>query len=32
MWLTHGPTGSHDCVEFTDWAGVDEFARRVSLM
>lgn len=32
MWLTHGPTGSHDCVEFTDWAGVDAFARRVSLM
>ena len=32
MWLTHGPTGSHDCVEFTDSAGVDAFARRVSLM
>lgn len=30
MWLTHGPTGSQDCVEFTDWAGVDAFARRVS--
>jgi menaquinone-dependent protoporphyrinogen oxidase len=32
MWLTHGPTGSHDCVEFTDWAGVDAFARRISSM
>jgi menaquinone-dependent protoporphyrinogen oxidase len=32
MWLTHGPTGSHDCVEFTDWDAVDAFARRVSLM
>lgn len=32
MWLTRGPTGSHDCVEFTDWAGVDAFARRISSM
>lgn len=30
MWLTRGPTGSHDCVEFTDWTAVDAFARRVS--
>lgn len=32
MWMTHGPTGSHDCVEFTNWAGVDAFARRVSTL
>lgn len=30
MWMTHGPTGSHDCVDFTNWASVDAFARRVS--
>lgn len=30
MWLTHGPTGSHDCIEFTNWASVDAFAHRVS--
>lgn len=30
MWLTRGPTGSHDCVEFTKWASVDAFGDRVS--
>ncbi|GAB3668400.1 menaquinone-dependent protoporphyrinogen IX dehydrogenase [Ramlibacter alkalitolerans] len=29
MWLTHGPTDPRACVEFTDWASVDAFARRV---
>jgi len=30
MWLTHGPTGAHDCVEFTNWASVDAFGHRVA--
>lgn len=30
MWLTHGPTDPHACVEFTDWPGVDAFGDRVS--
>jgi len=30
MWLTGGPTHASAKVEFTDWAAVDEFARRVS--
>jgi menaquinone-dependent protoporphyrinogen oxidase len=30
MWLTDGPTGPNDCVEFTDWASVDAFGQRVS--
>jgi menaquinone-dependent protoporphyrinogen oxidase len=30
MWLTHGPTDPHTCVEFTDWLAVEQFARRVS--
>ncbi len=30
MWLTHGPTGAHDCVEFTHWASVDAFGERVA--
>jgi len=30
MWLTHGPTNPHDCVEFTDWASVDAFGHRIS--
>jgi len=30
MWLTHGPTDPRACVEFTDWASVDAFGRRVS--
>jgi menaquinone-dependent protoporphyrinogen oxidase len=29
MWLTGGPTGARDVVDFTDWAAVDAFARRV---
>jgi len=32
MWLTDGPTGAHDCVDFTDWAAVDVFAGRVSAL
>jgi menaquinone-dependent protoporphyrinogen oxidase len=30
MWLTHGPTGAQDCVEFTNWANVDAFGHRVA--
>ncbi|MDO9243209.1 MAG: menaquinone-dependent protoporphyrinogen IX dehydrogenase [Rhodocyclaceae bacterium] len=30
MWVTHGPTGAHDCVEFTNWASVDAFGKRVA--
>ncbi len=26
MWLTDGPTGTDDMIDFTDWAQVDEFA------
>lgn len=29
MLLTHGPTGTHDCVDFTDWVSVEEFGRRI---
>lgn len=32
MWLTGGPTGPHDCVEFTNWESVDLFGRRVLSM
>lgn len=32
MWLTHGPTDPQACVEFTDWEGVDAFARQVSAL
>ena len=32
MWLTHGPTDPHACVEFTDWASVDAFGHRVSCL
>ncbi|WP_088285317.1 menaquinone-dependent protoporphyrinogen IX dehydrogenase [Ideonella sp. A 288] len=30
MWLTGGPTGAHDCVDFTDWAAVDAFGEQVA--
>jgi menaquinone-dependent protoporphyrinogen oxidase len=30
MWLTGGPTDAKARVEFTDWAAVDDFARRVA--
>jgi menaquinone-dependent protoporphyrinogen oxidase len=30
MWLTHGPINLDACVDFTDWAAVDDFARRFS--
>jgi len=30
MWLTHGPTDPSACVDFTDWAAVDAYAKRVS--
>ncbi|HUP06953.1 MAG TPA: menaquinone-dependent protoporphyrinogen IX dehydrogenase [Caldimonas sp.] len=30
MWLTGGPTDRTACVDFTDWAAVDAFAKRVS--
>ena len=29
MWVTNGPTDANTDVEFTDWAKVDAFARRV---
>lgn len=32
MWLTRGPTNPAAVVEFTDWARVDAFARRVAAM
>lgn len=32
MWLTGGPTGPRDVVDFTDWSQVDAFARAVSRM
>jgi menaquinone-dependent protoporphyrinogen oxidase len=32
MWLTHGPTGPRDCLEFTDWASVDAFGHSVSCL
>ncbi|MCE9679675.1 menaquinone-dependent protoporphyrinogen IX dehydrogenase [Shewanella sp. AS1] len=30
MWLTKGPTDTQGCYEFTDWDGVDAFARAFS--
>lgn len=30
MWLTDGPTGAHDCVDFTDWDAVDAFGEQVA--
>jgi menaquinone-dependent protoporphyrinogen oxidase len=30
MWLTHGPTNPHACVEFTDWASVEVFGQRIA--
>ena len=32
MWITDGPTDPASVVEFTDWASVDDFARRVSAL
>ena len=32
MWLTRGPTDPAAVVEFTDWARVDAFARRVAAL
>lgn len=32
MWLTKGPTGANDVVDFTDWARVDEFAQQIGQM
>jgi menaquinone-dependent protoporphyrinogen oxidase len=32
MWLTKGPTDPHTDVEFTDWAAVEAFGRRVAEM
>ena len=32
MWLTHGPTDPHACVEFTDWPSVDAFGHRVACL
>ena len=32
MWLTDGPTGSRDVVDFTDWAQVDAFAQVIARM
>ena len=32
MWLTRGPTGRRDVIDFTDWGEVDAFARVISRM
>ena len=32
MWVTQGPTDPATVVEFTDWARVDAFARRIGTM
>ncbi|GAB6042765.1 menaquinone-dependent protoporphyrinogen IX dehydrogenase [Endothiovibrio diazotrophicus] len=32
MWLTHGPTDPRGVHEFTDWAAVEAFGRRVAEM
>ncbi len=32
MWLTHGPTGRNDVIDFTDWAAVDAFADAIIRM
>jgi menaquinone-dependent protoporphyrinogen oxidase len=32
MWLTDGPTGARDVIDFTDWAQVDEFAHVIDRM
>ena len=32
MWMTKGPTGLESVVEYTDWAEVEAFGRRVSEM
>ena len=29
MWMTKGPTGARDVVEFTDWHQVDNFGQRI---
>ena len=30
MWMTKGPTGRNDVVDFTDWADVEAFGRRLA--
>jgi menaquinone-dependent protoporphyrinogen oxidase len=32
MWVTHGPTGSQDVIDYTDWAQVEAFADVISRM
>lgn len=32
MWLTNGPTGRNDVIDFTDWAAVDAFADAIIRM
>ena len=32
MWVTHGPTGRREVIDFTDWAQVDAFAEVISRM
>jgi len=32
MWLTNGPTDTRSVVEFTDWARVNTFARKVAAL
>ena len=32
MWMTHGPTGRREVIDFTDWAQVDAFAQVISRM
>lgn len=31
MWLTHGPTDPDESIDFTNWADVEAFARRIAL-
>lgn len=32
MWMTKGPTHPESVIEYTNWAEVEEFGRRISLM
>jgi menaquinone-dependent protoporphyrinogen oxidase len=32
MWITGGPTGRHDVIDYTDWAQVDAFAQEIGRM
>jgi len=32
MWMTDGPTGNRDVIDYTDWTKVDEFAQAICRM